>query len=492
MASLSRHSRTAFLHRTVREVMGRMPPHATRGTLLSEAIGQLRRPPHRLLAVTDEALRPVGVLTHSDIVRQFGATDLPERPLQDVMTRPAACVEENDHLLYAIADMRRRGLEQMAVVDATGRLVGLLHLTDALLAFVGPAARLLDLMTGDDTLEGLTRIKEGQCDLAEALLGDHVPAPHVLQIITEINADLHRRALQMLVAEMAAQGWGEPPVGYALIVMGSAGRGENGLAPDQDNALILADHDDGQRAAVDAYFSALADRLAPHLATIGFTLCKGGVMASSTVWRRPLSGWQAEIESWIRQRKPEQLLQCDILFDFAHVAGDRRLTDRLRSMIVEASTGNKRLIKALYAIESDHRVALNWRGRLKVDTSEDDDATGMNLKMSGTLPLVEGARLLSLLAGVPSTGTLARLDGISEKGMMPPRERDELAAAFTLVSGILLRQQVASARGGIGIDDYVHEDALSNHERAQLVTAFRAIATFRARLKSELGGGPFG
>ena len=69
---------------------------------------------------------------------------------------------------------------------------------------------------------------------------------------------------------MAATGWGEPPVTFALIVMGFVGRCESLLAPDQDNEFILADYADVEHSRIDAYFVPLAERFIDQLNAIGF------------------------------------------------------------------------------------------------------------------------------------------------------------------------------------------------------------------------------
>jgi CBS domain-containing protein len=486
------HSQFAIIHRTVREMMGRAPPTAERTATIGDVIRLIAAAPQRLLVVVDQDSVPIGVITEGDLVRRAALGDDSDRPIDRNMIAPVVHVGRDDSVLYAIAIMRRRGFDALPVVDADGRLVGLLSLTDALVGMIGPAMRLVELLTADDTVDGLKRIKTAQTDLASALLADDVPVPQIQGLLTEINADLHRRVLQRTIDEMAANGWGAPPVPFALIVMGSAGRGESALAPDQDNGFILADYGDSDRTRFDAYFSALGERFAAVLAEIGFATCRGGVMASNAQWRRRLSDWKSEIGRWIDRRAPQQLLASDILFDFAHVGGDRALSDALRGFITEKLATSPRFLRDLYAIESDHTVALGWFGRLRPDPDEDVAAQGMNLKMSGTLPLVEGARLLSLAAGVPATGTLARLERLAALGRLPATEYDALAAAYGQISLLVLRQQIANARAGREVDDYVAEEDLTAAEQDRLVAALRLVAAFRARLNAEFGTGPFG
>ena len=61
-------------------------------------------------------------------------------------------------------------------------------------------------------------------------------------LVNALNDDITRAVLGQSLATMEAAGWGEPPVPFAVLVMGSAGRAESLLHPDQDNGFILADH----------------------------------------------------------------------------------------------------------------------------------------------------------------------------------------------------------------------------------------------------------
>ncbi|MSO89125.1 MAG: hypothetical protein EXQ89_04035 [Rhodospirillaceae bacterium] len=50
---------------------------------------------------------------------------------------------------------------------------------------------------------------------------------------------------------MQDRGRSPPPVALSLIVMGSGGRGESFLFPDQDNGIIIADYPDDAHDRID-------------------------------------------------------------------------------------------------------------------------------------------------------------------------------------------------------------------------------------------------
>jgi len=99
--------------------------------------------------------------------------------------------------------------------------------------------------------------------------------------------------------ELRAAGHGEPPVAFDTLVLGSGGRGESFLEPDQDNAMVLDDHPAGERGSVDAWFVELAGRICTMLERVGFPRCHGKVMVTNPLWRRTLSEWRAQVAHWM-------------------------------------------------------------------------------------------------------------------------------------------------------------------------------------------------
>jgi len=483
------YSQTKLFRSTARDHMGPRPVEVARTASIGEAVNSMAQAGGRLAIVTDTHGRPAGILTDQDVVRRVAWRARPDQPVEDVMTAPVVTISTDDHLLDAITTMRRYRLSHVPVVDETGRVAGLLALHDVLFSLSGWFGRLIDHFMQDESLDGLKRVKECEADLAGDSLRDGMPIAQLQALLTEINFELHRRALVLAINALAADGWGGPPVPFALIIMGSAGRGECLLAPDQDNGFVLADYDDEAHARIDAYFVPLAVRFTQLLDTIGFPLCLGNVMATNPVWRKRISEWRKQIAVWLRRRTETQLLLSDILVDFQHVWGDAPLSQALRRHIMQAIAESPTFVRDLFAIEADHGAALGWFGRLRSERDKQDRPGMVNLKLRGSLPLVEAARLLSLKAGLPETSTLARLDGLAARGTLHPEDHDNLKDAFEFISRLLLRQQVEDFAAGREISDFIPEERLSKREKDHLVTCLRGIVNVRTMLEADLVSG---
>ena len=478
-------SQTAVFRRLVRDHMAAAPPCLPATASAAEAVRRLRDERASAAAVVDATGALMGIVTEQDVVRRFEGGS---QPITALMTSPVLTVPERDQLYRAVGFMRRHRLRHMPVVDDARSVVGMLDLHEALAVAAGPLAEDIDRLSREDSLAGLHEVKSAQVQLAERLIADGVPAPEIQALIADINNDIHARVLRLLEAGMLAEGRGPPPVPYACIVMGSGGRRESLLFPDQDHGFILADYPDERHAEVDPWFIELATRLARSLAELRFPLCDGGVMATNPVWRKTLPQWRQQVGIWMRGRVPAMLLACEILFDFRPVHGERALGAALREQMTGAAAGNRSFQMLMLALGADHRAGVGLFGRLLTVRGRGAHEGEIDLKLHGTLPLVEAVRLLALAHGVAVTGTLERIDELQALGTVGSDEADHLRSALALLTSLQLRRQIADYRAGAAIGNFVDPRRLSGRERGLLKDGLRAINELRTRLRADITG----
>src|SRR5690606_3541406 len=75
--------------------------------------------------------------------------------------------------------------------------------------------------------------------VAAQLLAERMTAGEIAEVVSSVIRGLTARAAELAAAELAEAGR-PPPAPWALLVLGSAGRGESLLSADQDNALVHA------------------------------------------------------------------------------------------------------------------------------------------------------------------------------------------------------------------------------------------------------------
>lgn len=432
--------------------------------------------------------RIAGIVTERDVTRRVAIQAARDAPAFQFASRPVQTVRADDYLYRAVARMRRFNLRHLPVVDDAGQPIGIVNLIDAVAVAADRLLRQIDRLTRESTIEGMAEVKRAQVEIASELLADNLPAPEIQALITEVNHDIHRQVLDGAVRALAEAGWGEPPVPFSLLIMGSGGRGENFLYPDQDNGFILADYPDDEHGSIDPYFIALAERFNDALDRVGFPLCKGHVMARNPLWRKTESQWRDQVTVWARRRSPVAVLFADIFFDFRGVGGPPAHAEILRAHVTQVLREYPGLLSSMVQDETNKSVALGLFGRLVTDRSGQSPGR-IDLKMRGTMPLVASVRLWALQTGVAQTGTLARIVALAANGSMSRDDADELSAAFNHVTFCLLRQQLADFRDGRQVGNFVDPGALLRRERDELRSALKAIERYRTETRSHFTSG---
>ncbi|MEQ9559923.1 MAG: putative nucleotidyltransferase substrate binding domain-containing protein [Rhodospirillales bacterium] len=482
--------RTAVFRMRVGQAMTAKPSAARTSDSLEAVVRMMDGADTSSVVLTDDTGRPAGIVTEQDITRR-AAFRLPgNTPAADLMSHPVKSIDAGEYLYRAIAMMRRAGLRHMPVVDSLGVLVGMLDLHTAL----GFASRTLmeqvDSLTQDTDVDGNIRAKAAQVDLADQLFRDNIPATDIQALLSGLNLDIYRRVVDRNIAAMAEDGLGPPPVEFTVIVMGSGGRGESFLFPDQDNGFIIDDYPDDQHSRIDGWFINLAERMVMDLDRIGLPLCRGYVMATNPLWRKTLGQWRHQISLWSNKKSSTVLRHCDIFFDFRAAWGPAGKARALRAHVTGIAKGNALLLNQMFQSELDHEPALGWFRRFK--TMSETDAPGfrgyLNLKHTGTLPLVEGVRLLTLREGTQAIPTLERIPALLAAGVLSTDEADDLTGAYRHISHLLLRQQIADFKSGKPVTNYVHPSVLTRREAHVLKDSFEAIRNFQVRIRGDFTG----
>ena len=163
----------------------------------------------------------------------------------------------------------------------------------------------------------------------------------------------------------------------------------------------------------------------------------------------------------------------------------------LRGFVTKTAAGNHPFLREMYEDDAEHRVALGWFGRFITEKRDRDFKGQINLKHTGTLPLVESMRLLSLREGIEALSTLDRMQALNDSDVLNDDEHDYLSGAFRHISFLLLRQQIKDFKAGRRVSNYVHPKTLTGRERDMLVESFKAIRELREKVKSEFTGEVF-
>ena len=431
----------------------------------------------------------IGVFSASDLLRWTPCQGEPALPVGQLMTPIARPAAVDLPLFRAVTLMRQQSLEALPVVDAQGRPLGVLVLSSLLEPLLGGQLSLAAVIAQDQTPADLHRARQAQFELAAVLLEQHAPPPDILAVLSRLNDEIYRCILAQAMAEMAAQGWGQPPVPFAVVVTGSGGRCESLLGPDQDNGFILQDYPDALCESVNDYFYELAARMTQRLDAVGIRLCSGYMMATNPSWRKRLSEWQAQLLGWLRKPSLASTTLLAIWVDFRCVSGDYRLAEVLRDFATNHIPQHYGFLRELELLQREHDVAVTPLRTFKCERQPDQGGRRkVDIKRKGLLPLMEGVRILALRDGIRALETMVRLTALQERGTLKAELADAVQDAYIFMTGLLLRQQLQDHSAGRHPGAYVAPEALSRRDRQRLNESLRTVIRLRGMVHMEFTG----
>ncbi|MBL8424518.1 MAG: CBS domain-containing protein, partial [Candidatus Accumulibacter phosphatis] len=177
---------------------------------------------------------PSGIMTDRDLRNKVVASGVDPSTIvvRAIMNSPLAVIGENDLLYEALYQMSRQKIHRLAVVDGKGKLSGIITDSDIIrLQSHSPHQLVLDIeKVGnlDELKEVFSRIQ----NLVLHLSGSGTSPRNMVRMIAHLNDQILLRLIGLLTEDRFA----DLPERFAVVVLGSEGRGEQTLLTDQDNA----------------------------------------------------------------------------------------------------------------------------------------------------------------------------------------------------------------------------------------------------------------
>lgn len=417
------------LERPLRDVIKNPPISCAPQTTLREVLEVMAKKRIESMIVASERGEPVGILTRSNIISRITLPQISlNRPISDVMIHPVHTLTADHSAQDAALLMSRFGVRHLPVTQ-DGVAIGIVSEHDLFEIQKQSLKSVSSSIRAAQDIDALQISAKDIRKLARNLMGQGLQARQLTELISHLNDILTVRILEIKALEH-----GIDLSSICWISLGSEGRGEQTIATDQDNALILPnDTDSAMREQVRNF----AHQVNLALDTCGYPLCRGGIMAGEAACCLTLDEWKSRFNKWIGQGSPEDLLNASIYFDFRTLFGNPRLANELRTVVVNAAKSTPRFLKQMAVNAMSRHVPLNWRGAIETNTN------GMiDLKLQATAIIVDVTRIYALANGIEVTNTCKRLAALGIHLNAADHEYDALASSFDFLQMLRLRVQI--------------------------------------------------
>lgn len=430
--------------------------------------------------VVVEGGEPLGIFTDRDLRNKVVAAGCNpgELEVRAIMNAPLAVIGEDDQLYQALYRMSRQKIHRLGVVDAAGRLAGIITDTDILrLQSHSPHQLVLDIEKARN-LDDLKALHARIQGLVLHLSGTGIATRDMVRLIAHLNDQILLRLIGLLRAERFA----DLPAGFAFVVLGSEGRGEQTLSTDQDNAIVYAD-DLGADAI--ARIEAFSHALIEGLIAIGVPPCPGGIMARNAEWRRSLGEWRSQLDRWLMAPTPENIIACGTFVDIRTIDGDPAFERTLKAHLYERVKENRLYLMRMVENTLRFEPPLGWFGKIKGE-SKGERPGMLEIKKAGIFALTDGIKALAIEAGLLDGSSMQRLEALRAAGALGKLGEmglENLEESFDFLVLMRLRCQVEAIRAGRTPDNYVALDQLNAMEQGRLRIALEGVVKFQTFLR---------
>ncbi len=443
----------------------------TADTPVTRAVAQMHEAGVGSILVSNGQREVQGIFTLHDLrdLVARGAEAI-HGPIGAVMTLNPQVIEADAPVYEAAALMAERRVRHLPVV-AQGRLWGIVSERDLFALQRGGLVHLSRALSRADSTDTLRQILREVHALSRQMLAHGASARQLTGIITRLNDAALARTITLITR---TQPW---PCEVIWLTFGSEGRGEQTLATDQDNGLVLlGDVDDAARAQA----LKTAGQINQALDDIGFPLCRGNTMACNPDLCLTLDEWRGRFARMIQSPTPQHLLDATILLDARPAHGKPEPWQALMSDVRAQAANNSRFIRALARHALEWRPALNFMGRVRTQKVEDQRV--VNLKKGALQPIIAAARVLAVAHEVDAINTEDRFNALAAKNAVNDKDSRAWIEAFSFVQLQRMKLNQQQAEAGDIMDNDLELATLNPLDKRILREALRQVGRLQRRL----------
>lgn len=461
----------------LRQLVKRPPVSVAADATILHALELMNEHSIGSIVAVDDAMIPVGILTQSDILRRVVlAKAALTQPISAVMSANPIALPESARVYDAIFTMAERGVRHVLMVDAAGRLAGVVSERD-LFALqrigIGYIHRTIESAPNVGALA--PAIKDIH-QFAMNMLVQGVGADQITRFISALNDAATRRiiAINLMAHDLSGIDW-------SWLAFGSEGREEQTLSTDQDNGIVFQNSTEMDVPDAKARLIAFAQAVNFDLDRCGYPLCEGNIMAGNPAWCLTLDEWKGRFTDWLFKPEPRALLNACIFFDFRAIHGKTSLADDMHRHLFSISKSNTGFQRMLAA---NALCAAPPLGTFRdfVTESESGGEPFIDLKKFGARLFVDAARVFALAHGIETANTVARLRRAAAIMVNDADGNEALIEAFNFIQLLRLRHQYLEIRGDRPGDNRFPPARLNQLDRRILKESFRQARRLQQRL----------
>jgi CBS domain-containing protein len=461
----------------VKSVLTCLPDRSIRDAVKSMTLWQVSS-----IIIVQASGNPIGILTDRDLRQKVLAKGCNiDVHVTEVMSSPLQTIDPTAYAFDAVLKMSHHGIRHLVVVE-NERLVGILSEHDIHVETGNSPVGVIGDIDKSSSMDDLINLRHKIDQILEILVIQGVPARKSTELITEMNDRVTQKIIKFTEQRMEENDFGPPPVPYCWMALGSEGRSEQTFRTDQDNALLFENVPGAEREKIKDWFLMYSEWVVDGLVLYGFPRCRGGIMASNSKWCNSREQWESIFSGWIIHPEALTLRMASIFFDFRSIYGYNKYVDSLREKINNVIDNHKTFLRYLAKSAINNHPPIGFLRQFVVEKSG-EHKDQLDLKMRGTLPVIESARVLALEMHVSNSNTVERLKEVSKKEVIDGQLLLEVIEAYDFITSLRLNNHLEARKIGASMNNFINPSKLSALQRTLLKESFSVINRLQEQLE---------
>ncbi|MDH7555516.1 MAG: CBS domain-containing protein [Candidatus Methanosuratincola sp.] len=284
------------LHKPVSQIVGRSPVFCSREERLIDAIRLMVEQRVGSVMVVGPGMEPVGIVTHSDVLRHISSGARILEPVERAMSSPVITVGSGSSVLDAYVKFVSNGVNHLAVVE-DGRLAGVISIKD-LISSLEVHTHFFRVMKGaaGAIAGGPASPQRGMDEVIKNASRRGLDYPSISAIVAKLADSAAKKAI--------SPWFGDPGARAAAMFTGELGRGEFSFPLQADLLVVGCKQVEGIKEA----------------------LSEAGINA------RKVECCDADIQGFLKSLRPDRILD---LIDARYILGDNRACLKFRDALRE-------------------------------------------------------------------------------------------------------------------------------------------------------------
>ncbi len=418
----------------------------------------------------------IGIITSTDIQKRILEMNLDlDNPAYMIMSSPVKYITENTSVLDSIRICEENNINHLVVKNGAEEITGILRTREIYQALTSSLSFFILKVKKAETDFELKQCYTSLKKLIIPLIKSDLSVKYITGITSAFSDAVVRRIIELKLIDS-----GKPPVGFSFICLGSEGRMEETLFTDQDNAIIYEDVPREQENIVHEYFLKLGEQICDSLNYIGYSFCKGNIMAQNPKWCKPLSSWKKYFTDWITTPESQNLLDATIFFDFRNIFGDEILTETLKLLVSSSIANNPLFLYHLayntYSVKASHITSGN------ILTDRNADIIDLKEAIS---PITMFARTYSLQNNLNCSNTIERLTALKEKTILTEKSADEIMYSYNFLMKLRFRNQTELLDKNLPLSNLMNTKKMIETELFLLKKVLSSIPDIQNKIKTD-------